>query len=104
YKLRIGAGAGASHQFVTVHHSRVVHIVDRPLQGQIESEPRLAQVYNLLEDLAKIAGGSAELFWITSNRGMQVDVDEEMELEPDSANALSEELDEFHHGLRRFIR
>jgi hypothetical protein len=87
-----------------VHYSRVIHIVDRPLQGLMFGEPRLAQIYNTLDDLQKITGGSAELFWLTANRGLQVDVDKEMDLEPGDAEALSDELDEYQHQLRRFIR
>jgi hypothetical protein len=102
YAIRIGPITNTT--YINVHYSRVIHIVDRPLQGQMLSEPRLAQVYNILDDLLKIAGGSAELFWITANRGMQVDVDKEMELDAGDAAALTSELDEFQHGLRRYIR
>lgn len=89
---------------ILVHYSRVVHIVDRPLQGLMFGTPRLEQVYNVLEDLLKVGGGAAELYWLTANRGMQVDVDKEMDLQPDDADALQEELDEFQHQLRRYIR
>ncbi|TFH34789.1 MAG: DUF1073 domain-containing protein, partial [Anaerolineales bacterium] len=89
---------------VPVSHTRIVHIVDRPLQGLMLGEPRLAQVYNVLDDLLKTAGGSAELYWLTANRGMQVDVDKDMELNEADATALADELDEFQHQLRRFIR
>lgn len=86
------------------HYSRVVHIVDEPLQGSIMGIPRLTVVYNLLDDLLKVGGGSAETYWLTANRGMQVDVDKEMDLDDDDARALASELDEFQHNLRRYIR
>lgn len=35
---------------------------------------------------------------------MQVDVDKEMDMNADDANALTAELDEFQHGLRRYVR
>lgn len=97
---------GEENQSITkeVHHSRIIHIVDRPLQGQLFGEPRLAQIYNVLEDILKMTGGSAELYWLTANRGMQVDVDKEMQLETGDAKALSDELEEFQHQLRRYIR
>jgi hypothetical protein len=86
------------------HWTRVIHIVDRPLQGTMFAEPRLNQIYNLLDDLLKIGGGSAELFWNQSNRGMQIDVDKEMELDADAEAGLTQELDEYQHNLRRYIR
>lgn len=102
YDVRVGPREKQST--VRVHHTRIVHIVDRPLQGLIDAEPRLAQVYNVLDDLLKVGGGAAETFWLTANRGMQVDVDKDMELKEEDATALSEELDEFQHQLRRFVR
>lgn len=100
YQLRTTDSALADR----VHFSRVVHIVDNPLQGQTFSIPRLNQVYNLLDDILKIGGGSAETYWLTANRGLQVDVDKDMDLKEDDATALSDELDEFQHQLRRYIR
>src|SRR5690606_4986055 len=41
---------------------------------------------------------------LTGNRGIQADVDKEMELDPSDAQDLSDELDEYMHSLRRIIR
>jgi len=103
YQVKIGPNASQTRT-IEVHYSRVVHIVDRPLQGLMMGEPRLAQVYNTLEDLLKITGGSAELYWMTANRGLQIDVDKDMQLNATDAAALEDELQEYQHQLRRFIR
>lgn len=100
---------GMTHEEATdlktlVHWTRVAHIVDRPLQGITVGVPRMQVVYNLLDDIFKIAGGSAETYWLVANRGMQVNVDKEMQLDEDDAKALSDELDEFQHQLRRYVR
>jgi len=87
-----------------VHWTRIVHIVDRPLNGRLVSKPRLAPMYNLLDDILKVAGSSAETFWLVANRGMQVDIDKEMQLGAEDEAALSAELDEYQHQLRRTIR
>lgn len=87
-----------------VHWSRVVHVADLPLQGKMFAIPRLARVYNLLEDIFKVAGASAETYWLIANRGMQVDVDKEMSFQKGDEEALSAELDEYQHQLRRYIR
>lgn len=102
YEVKVGP---ENQQKTTlVHHSRLIHVVDRPLQGLMFGEPRLAQVYNTLDDILKVAGGSAETYWLTGNRGMQVDVDKDMQLAAGDAEALEDELEEFQHQLRRFIR
>jgi hypothetical protein len=87
-----------------VHWSRIVHISDVPLYGRGYSNPRLAVVYNLLEDLLKVVGGSAETYWLIANRGMQVDVDKDMQFNKGDADALSAEIDEYQHQLRRVMR
>jgi len=103
YEVRVGPNKTQSMS-QDVHFSRIVHIVDRPLQGLMSSEPRLAQIYNTLDDIFKTSGGSAETYWLTANRGIQADIDKEMELDPKDAEALSDELEEYQHDLRRFIR
>lgn len=87
-----------------VHWSRVVHIAGDVIEDTVFGIPRLEPVYNLLDDLLKIMGGSAETYWLTANRGMQVDVDKEMQLGEDDAEALAAEIDEYYHNLRRFIK
>lgn len=87
-----------------VHHSRILHVAENALEDPVYGYPRLKRVFNLLDDLLKVVGGSSETFWLTSNRGLQVDVDKEMDFKEDDAEALSEEIDEYMHNLRRVIR
>lgn len=89
---------------IRVHHSRVVHIVENALEDQVFGTPIIEKVYNLLDDLLKVSGGTAETYWLTGNRGIQANVDKDMEISPDDAAALSDEIDEYMHQLRRFIR
>jgi len=89
---------------ISVHWSRVVHLAEDTLDSPIYGLPRLLAVYNLLDDLAKVVGGSAEAFWLIANRGMQIDIDKEMELDQSDAENLQTELEEYQHQMRRFIR
>ena len=101
--------AGVSGQFLSmpafkVHHSRVLHIAEGGLEDLIYGVPRMEKVYNLLDDLIKVVGGSSETFWLTANRGLQIDIDKDMDLKAADADALSDEVDEYYHNLRRVIR
>lgn len=87
-----------------VHHSRIIHIVENSLEDEVFGIPIISKIFNLLDDLLKITGGTAEMFWSSANRGMQIDVDKEMDMQPADAAALTDEIDEYIHGLRRFIR
>ncbi len=89
---------------ITVHHSRVVHIVEKPLEDMVFGIPIMEKIFNLLDDLLKVGGGTAEIFWLAANQGLQADIDKDMEIDPADAAALSEELDEFQHQLRRYVR
>lgn len=87
-----------------IHWMRCIHVVEDPLENEVFGVARLQRVYNVLDDLLKVCGGSAETFWITANRGMQADVDKDMSFTNDDAAKLTDEIDEYIHGLRRFIR
>ncbi len=86
------------------HWERVLHITENPLHDDTFATPRVLKIYNLLDDLLKVAGGTSETYWLTSNRGMQADVDKDMDLSEEDAKDLSDELDEYMHELRRIIR
>lgn len=93
-----------STKSLEVHWSRTVHIVDNALEDTIVGNPIMEKCFNLLDDLLKVSGGTSENFWLTANRGMQADIDKDMEIDPADAEALSDEIDEYMHQLRRFIR
>lgn len=89
---------------ILVHSSRVIHVIENQLEDPIFGTPIIEKIYNLLDDLIKIAGGTAEMYWLAGNRGMQADIDKEMEIDPADADKLAEEIEDYQHELRRFIR
>jgi hypothetical protein len=89
---------------VKVHHSRIIHVVENPLEDDVKATPIIEKVYNLLDDLLKVSGGSAETFWLIANRGLQFDIDKEMELMPGDQEALDEMVEEYQHQLRRTLK
>lgn len=98
YTITFGEGLGAE----PVHWSRVLHVAEDLLEDDIYGLPRLQRVYNRLEDLIKQVGGGSEAMWKNMDRGLHADVREGFDLaNPDE---LSDEIDEYIHGLRRFIR
>ncbi len=97
-------GSAVMAKEMKVHYSRIVHIVDGVIEDNVYGRPRLLNVYNLLEDTLKVAGGTAEVYWLTANRGMQIDIDKDMTLGPEDAANLEDEVEEYFHNLRRVIR
>ncbi len=88
----------------TVHWTRTVHVTENPLEDLVFGIPILEKVYNLLDDLLKVAGGTSEMYWLTGNRGLHASIDADMDVDPDDAADLADEIEEYQHQLRRFIK
>lgn len=91
-------------QTFKVHYTRILHVVDNCLENTVLGHSRLESLINTLWDLQKVSGGSAETFWLTGNRGLHVDVDKEVEMDPEDAASLADEVNEYQSELRRVIR
>ena len=91
-----------------IHYSRIIHIAEGKIENEVYGTPRLRPVVNLLDDLVKVSGGAPEMFWQGAYRGLHVDVDPEFKmggvLTDASVNDLSDEIDDYIHGIRRWIR
>ena len=92
-----------------VHHSRLIHVLQDQLESEVYGTPSLQAVFNRLQDLEKVIGGSAEMYWrgarpgyaALAKEGYDFGVDEEGNTDKD---ALQEQLDKFDNGLRRWLR
>jgi hypothetical protein len=104
YQINIGNADGTAQQTIQVHESRIIHVVDEPLESEIASCSRLEVVFNNLKDLEKIVGGSAEMFWKGARPGMQADVKEGFTMGAPEKAALEDQFDEFEHNLRRILQ
>lgn len=88
-----------------VHWSRVVHVADNRVNSQVFGLPRIECVANRLADLAKVAGGSAEMFWKGGFPGLSLQshpntTGDEIEFDEE---ASIEQMEAYMNGLQRFI-
>lgn len=85
-----------------VHWTRVLHL---PSDGLDESDvygtPRLKACYNRLQDLEKVAGGSAEMFWRGAFPGQVYKADKDAAFDEES---LEQEIEEYVHKLKRYLK
>jgi len=86
------------------HYSRLVQVAENLLEDGTYGCSRLESVFNDLCDLLKVSGGSAETFWLIVNRGMQLDIDKDIDVAPEDMDELKREVEEYQHHLRRFMR
>lgn len=97
-------------QKIPVHYTRVVAIHEgrsRRDYPRIYGTARLEKIANRLYDLEKVVGGGSEAFWLLIYRGLALSAKEGMSLpDPGSTEykALQDEIEEYMHGLRRYMR
>jgi hypothetical protein len=107
YKVNPNAGndeqTGGNSQFA-VDASRVIHIAEELLENDIYGLPKLESVYNLLDDLLKVSGGGAEMFFLSAYQGLAFKVQDGFNLEPADADLLKEEIENYVNKVQRFIK
>jgi len=103
YDIQLTAPTGTGTDQVKVHYSRVLHVIDGALESETFGIPRLDPVYNRLQDLMKIVGGSAEMYWRGARPGIDAKVDEGFELSDTAEDDLEDQFDEYENNLRRLL-
>lgn len=100
YSIRTGA---ESSDTLTVHYTRIIHIVRDRLESEVRGAPLLESVYNRVVDLEKLIGGSAEIFWKNARQGFAGKLDKDYGVDDDFMGDVQEQIDEYSHDLRRFL-
>ena len=103
YSIQTSTPDGTTAAALIVHHTRVLHVIDDPLDSDIEGTPRLEVVYNRLQDLEKLVGASAEMFWRGARPGYQGKIDKDFQITADMKADLEDQLDEYENNLRRML-
>jgi hypothetical protein len=116
YKLTPQSGLGSRWQSVkktkptasntlTVHFSRILHVVDDPVEDELFSEPLLEAPWNYLIDLNyKVVGGGSEASWTRSDPGMHIQKkDDYAALDRDRRKAVQRQIDAYVHKLKRTL-
>lgn len=86
-----------------VHYTRVLHVVEDPLENEVFGTPRLEALFNRLEDLQKLLGGSAEMFWRGARPGYAAKADADSGFGSIDADEMKDQFDEFENNLRRWL-
>lgn len=107
-KLSSEASPGAARAIpggsARVHYTRLIHVAEGVTEDETFGTPRLEPVWNYLDDLDKVVGGSSEAVWRTVDRGIQFNLDKDAEFGSDTDEAdLKDEIEEYMHGLKRYV-
>lgn len=92
------------NSYIKVHFSRILHISKGRLDNEVFGTPELEKSFNTLQDIDKISGGSAEMYWQGALGGKAFSTQAGVTLTPSSLSQMQDEIDEYVNGLRRYIR
>jgi len=104
YSLKPANAERTTVQPLEVHYSRVLHIAENCEEDDIYGTPRLKSVLNRLQDLELVSGGSAEMFWRGAFPGLGFQADADAEWDPQVLTDLRTEIEEYMHGMKRYLR
>ena len=86
-----------------VHYERVIHIAQDTDENEVYGKPKLEAVFNLLDDLYKVVGGSGESYWMNAKRVLIAQADGDANFPPDALAEMRENMEEYVHDLRRVL-
>ena len=86
-----------------VHWERVIHIAQDTLEDEVYGTPKLEGVFNNLDNLIKISGGSAESFWMNAKKDLIAEVAADARLTETEIAALQERMEKYIHNYQRVL-
>ena len=108
YTLEISTGKNSNKVKdslgIRVHHSRILYLAEDRIADNFYGAPAMQAVFNKLQDLEKVIGGSAESVWKTFDRGMAFNIDSDTSLSESEIAKFDQEVQNYMHGMQRFIR
>ena len=104
YQLQASTAQKDGTKSIEAHWSRVIHLAEGLLENDVYGKPKLRIVLNRLQDLDLISGGSAEMFWRGAFPGMAFKLDEDATIEGQDKSALEDEIENYVHDLKRYMR
>lgn len=96
---------GVEGQVVNIeaHWTRCIHVADNALTNDLYGRPALEIAWNRLIDLDKIMAATGEAGWSQMQPGYLFSTKDGYVLDDADADERKEQMDEFVHGLRRFL-
>lgn len=111
YSINLGHSNGdraqktLNSQAGMVHASRIIHMAaDSLLDDDIYGIPSLEPIFDRLDDLLKVVGGSAEMFWRDARRRIAYETREGFALQDIDEEEVGKQADEFAMDLTDWIR
>lgn len=99
-----GGVIGTDIQTRTVHWTRVVHIADNVGSSEVFGVPRLQPILNNVQDLRKLYGGSAEMYYKGAFPGISFETHPEMGGEVKITDTkIKDMVENYFNSLQRYL-
>ena len=79
-------------------------MADDTTTSEVYGTPRLEAVYNNLLNLARITGGSGEMFWRGAFPGLGFVLDADADADAKTLEQLETEIENYIHGMNRYMK
>ena len=104
YRITFQRGDSEGTTTKIVHWSRVIHVAENLIDDDTYGTPRLQRVINKLDDLNKVVGSAAEIFWLAIAGVLHADLSPDVDTNAEELEAFETEIVESMQGLRRLIQ
>lgn len=104
YKVKFASANGRGERTELVHWSRVIHISEGLLENDVYGTPVLESIYNRLQDLEKVLGSSAEMYWLNASQRTVFEVDPDAQLTDKDKEKLDEQIENYINKVSRVLK
>ena len=98
------AGRSGGSRTLVVHWTRVIHVAENLVDDETFGIPRLERVVNKLDDLNKLIGSAAEIFWVAVAGVLHADIDPDVDVDDEDQEQFETDLIEAMQGMRRVVQ
>ena len=95
---------GRESTTVKVPWERVIHVAENTIEDAVYGQPRLARVLNRIDDLFKVLGGSAELYWQNVAGIWHADVSPDVEVKSEDLDSFEDDMLAARHGFTKLLQ
>jgi hypothetical protein len=93
-----------SEETTLVPWQRVIHVAENTIEDDIFGQPRLARCLNSVDDLIKVLGSSAELYWQNVGGVWHADINPDVQVGADDLEAFEDDILAARQGLNRILQ
>ena len=96
--------SGRDTKKVIVPWQRIIHVAENTIEDNVYGQPRLARVLNRIDDLFKVLGGSAELYWQNVAGIWHANISPDVVVKPEDLDNFEDDMLAARHGLTKLIQ